>query len=54
MIEEITIVGVKQYFEMIDGIKTFIKDEHIEITTGKNDATEVVEQYKAIEIIANK
>ena len=47
----IVIVGVKQYFEIIDGKKVFVRDEHVEINTAKNNPAEVLEQYEAIEII---
>jgi hypothetical protein len=50
----IVIAGVKQYFEFVDGIKVWVRDEHIEINT-RDDGHEVVsEQYDAIKAIAEK
>ena len=49
----IVIVGVKQYFEIIDGERVFVRDEHIEINTTENNPEEVLEQYEAIEVIKN-
>jgi len=50
----IVIVGIKQYFKIIDGVKTWVRDENIEINSTQNDPVAVLEQHEAIEIIANK
>ena len=49
----IIIAGIKQYFEIIDGVKTWVRDENIEINSTKDDPVVVLEQYEAIEAIAN-
>ena len=50
----IVIIGIKHYFEIIDGVKTWVRDENIEINSTQNDPAEVLKQYEAIEIIENK
>ena len=50
---EIVIIGVKQYFEIIDGVKTFVRDEHVEINTSTNDPAEVLTQFEIIEELKN-
>lgn len=51
MIVEIVVVGVKQYFEIIDGVKTYISSENCEISSLKNDPALVLAKYELIEEI---
>ena len=48
---KIVIVGIKRYFEIIDGKEVFVRDEHLEINTDKNNPELVLEQYEAIKTI---
>tara|TARA_R110000796_G_scaffold179915_1_gene296466 strand:- start:156 stop:329 length:174 start_codon:yes stop_codon:yes gene_type:complete len=53
MTEEIIIVGVKQYFEIIEGTKTLISTENVEISTEKNNPLVVAFEYENIQSIQN-
>tara|TARA_R110001606_G_scaffold94740_1_gene209882 strand:+ start:378 stop:545 length:168 start_codon:yes stop_codon:yes gene_type:complete len=54
MIEEIMVIGIKQYYEIVDGTKVLINTEEVEISTKKNPLIDVASEYENIQMLSTE